>query len=104
MRIVKHIEYDEEYDIPEDDKGMPLEPKCPGCGYGALRQKCAFEYGDCPRHDIAEVYREVKLKWANEHPVEGCTCHDHWKKTDKWPNQHSPVLTLGPACVLYVKE
>lgn len=94
MKIVKHIEYDEEYELDELE-GMPLEPKCGECGFNALRQKCAFELGGmCGRHAIAGVYVDEKLKWAQNNTPEGCTCHDRWKATDKWPKEHQPPLTV----------
>lgn len=39
-----------------------LEPKCEGCGSGASRPKCAFDYGGgCPRHQQENViaYNDV---------------------------------------------
>jgi hypothetical protein len=101
MKVIKH--YEEEYELEETADGMPLEPKCPGCGFGCLRQKCAWELGGgCSRHEIAAVFKEEKLRWAAEHTPEGCTCHNVWKVRDVWPAEHSPLLTVGPACPLRI--
>lgn len=35
---------------------LTVEPKCPSCGSGVLRQKCFHDMDDCPRHDVAEQY------------------------------------------------
>lgn len=43
-----------------DADGHLIEPKCPDCGFGAMRQKCAFERGGyCGRHDVAELFKEA---------------------------------------------
>lgn len=81
--LVIRVEYAKEYAIERDANGKLIEPKCSGCGVGVDRPKCAWERGDCPRHEIAGVFRKARRDDSTNHyfhaygykPAECAFCH-----------------------------
>lgn len=65
--IKKHIEYDEEFVIERDEEGFLIEPSCPSCGLKVGRPKCAWEYSDCPRHDLNNEWRKAMREDPTNH-------------------------------------